>query len=419
MQRNHEADLQNVRGAGLWQSGRLDEAIAAFRAALACDLEHVEATRNLGNALREQGRFEEAIRCFERVLELDRRDGRAHRYLVETRPALDAGHLRTMEALVVDPQLDLENRIELHFALATAYAQRERQVDSFAQLQIANRLKRPSVAYDESGERTLLASLRVMFGADVARVMHGRGNPSPLPVFIIGMPRSGTTLVEQVLAAHPSVRAGGELDALERAFGAFPFIAADPRDPTAFVAELATAVYEMGTRYLESVCLPQETAMRITDKMPSNFRFAVPLHLALPAAKLVHVRRDPVDTCLSCFATNFIDGQRFSYDLAELGHYYRLYEEHMAYVRTLVPPSALLEVCYEDLVADVEQQSRRIVEHCGLPWDDACLEFWRAERPVRTASVVQVRQPIYTSSVGRARAIWSELAPLREALGIA
>jgi len=417
MQRERRGDFDNVRGAVLWQSGHLDGAIDAFRTALERDPGHAEAARNLGNALREAGRLDEAISHFRLAIDIDPRDGRAHRYLVETRLDYDPVHAHNMEVTLSDPNVDRINRIELHFALATAYDRGGLWEQSFAHLHRANRLKRETLTYRESDERTLLELLRQTFNRDVVRAMRGCGNPSPLPIFIVGMPRSGTTLVEQLLAAHPDVHAAGELTAFENAFAEFRAPTADARNPSAFARELASELRELGTRYVEGIgTLARTSALRVTDKMPSNYRFAIPIHLALPRAKIVHVRRDPLDACLSCYSTNFLDGQLYSYDLTELGRYYCLYDKHMRYVRDLLPPDVLLDVDYEDLVDDFTTHARRIVEHCALPWDAACIEFWRAERPVRTASVVQVRRPLFTSSVGRAQVHLARLAPLVAAL---
>ncbi len=157
-------------------------------------------------------------------------------------------------------------------------------------------------------------------------------------------------------------------------------------------------------------------ARRITDKMPANFRYAGLIHLALPNARIVHMRRDPVDTCLSCFSILFGGDQPFTYDLGELGRYYRAYQRLMEHWRAVLPPGVMIEVQYEALVGDFEPEARRILAHCGLEWNEACLDFHQTERPVHTASSVQVRQPIYRSSVGRWRPDAEELRPLLDAL---
>jgi hypothetical protein len=183
----------------------------------------------------------------------------------------------------------------------------------------------------------------------------------------------------------------------------------------------AAALKQIGGRY---VTLIRELAAksgkpdtaRITDKMPSNYFFAGLIHLALPHAKIIHTTRDPVDTCISCFSKLFSAEQNHTYDLAELGRYYQRYERLMAHWRRVLPKGTLLEVRYEDVVADLEGQARRIIAHCGLPWDERCLSFHRTERPIRTASATQVRKPIYTSAVGRWRVYEEQLGPLLNAL---
>jgi hypothetical protein len=172
----------------------------------------------------------------------------------------------------------------------------------------------------------------------------------------------------------------------------------------------------LGAIYLRRIGVAESHAARITDKMPGNFLRVGLIRLALPNARIIHARRDPMDTCFSCFTQSFVENPPYVYDLAELGRYYRGYEGLMAHWREVLPEGAMLEVQYEDVVADLEGQARRIVAHCGLEWDARCLEFYRTERQVRTASLVQVRQPIFKSSIGRWRAYEAFLGPLREAL---
>ena len=169
---------------------------------------------------------------------------------------------------------------------------------------------------------------------------------------------------------------------------------------------------DLGARYLAEIERLAPDSIRITDKMPTNFIFAGLIHLALPNAAIIHTVRDPVDTCLSCFSKLFTEGQHHTYDLAELGRYYRHYQALMAHWHRVLPPDRILDVRYEDVVADLEGQARRIIAHCGLDWDPRCLAFHQTERPVRTASAAQVRQPIYNSAVGRWRVHEEALRPL-------
>jgi hypothetical protein len=229
------------------------------------------------------------------------------------------------------------------------------------------------------------------------------------------MMRSGSTLVEQILASHPQVFGAGErkdFANVVNALGASETAEEGPNRPLD-----GAALYRLGTAYLAAVTEGTPPAERIVDKMPANFRFVSLIHLALPNARIIHTHRDPVDTCLSCFSQLFNEKQPFTYDLGELGRYYRAYQTLMEHWRRVLPEGVMLDVRYEELVADFEPQARRIVAHCGLEWDDRCLSFYETRRPVKTASVVQVRQPIYRSSVGRWRPNSDLLRPLLEALG--
>jgi len=179
------------------------------------------------------------------------------------------------------------------------------------------------------------------------------------------------------------------------------------------IAETGDAdLLRLGTIYLARIRALAPDAARITNKLPENFRLCGLIRLALPGARIIHTRRDPVDTCLSCFSQLFAGNLPYTYDLAELGRYYRGYDGLMAHWRAVLPAEALLEVQYESVVADLETEARRILAHCGLDWDPRCLDFHRTERPVRTASMSQVRQPLYQGSVGRARAYDGMLGPL-------
>ena len=176
---------------------------------------------------------------------------------------------------------------------------------------------------------------------------------------------------------------------------------------------------QVGARYVAAIRALAPTAERVADKMPWNFHFRGLIHLALPNARIIHARRDPVDTCLSCFSLLFHgDGNHYTYDLGELGRFYRAYDSLMAHWRAVLPPGLMLEVRYEEVVGDLEKQARAIIAHCGLEWDDACLAFHKTRRPVRTSSIAQVRKPIYRSSVGRWRPYRDQLRPLFEELGI-
>jgi hypothetical protein len=229
------------------------------------------------------------------------------------------------------------------------------------------------------------------------------------------MPRSGTSLLEQILASHSGVFGAGEIDDFAKAVKKLPGDL--ERFPRLMSTLPARDLRQLGQHYVERVSAKAPGALRITDKMPANFAYVGLIHLALPNARIIHVCRDPVDTCLSCFSLLFgDDGLPYTYDLAELGRYYRAYAGLMRHWHAVLPEGVMLDVHYENVVDDLEGQARRLIAHCGLEWEDRCLQFHRTQRPVHTASVTQVRRPIYHDSVGRSRAYADMLRPLLDAL---
>jgi tetratricopeptide (TPR) repeat protein len=401
-------------GNSLHALDRHDEAIAQYHAALAARPDNAVAANNLGTALRELGRLAEARRAFERALAIAPDQASFHLNLAEVKrfvagdaqlPALEA-LARRLEAL---PR---QQQIELHFAVAKARADLGDHAAAFRHLQQGNALKRTDIAYDEGAMLSLLARIATVFTPELMRSKGGLGAASEVPVFIIGMPRSGTSLVEQILASHPAVFGGGEL--IEFTALASETVADFPEGIPAMEGGALAA---LGRRYLASLAArAPAAARRVTDKLPANFLLAGLIRLALPRARIIHVRRDPIDTCWSCFQTLFTAGQPFAYDLGELGRYWRAYDALMTHWRAVLPAEAMLELRYEDLVTDLAGEARRLVAYCGLEWNAACLEFHRTQRTVRTASATQVRQPIYQSSIGRWRDYTAELRPLVDAL---
>ena len=314
--------------------------------------------------------------------------------------------------------LSKTDRLQLDFALGKAYADLKDHARSFARLRSGNAAKRATVSYDESAALAFFDRIKAVFTPALIRAQSGGGDPSAMSIFVIGMPRSGTTLVEQILASHPTVHGAGELKTLNDIVHNVHDPAGNPAPFPEFVPALdGDSLRQIGLHYIATVRQLSHHGERITDKMPSNYYFAGLIHLALPNAKIVHCVRDPVDTCVSCFSKLFSGEQVHTYDLGELGRYYRRYERLMAHWRRVLPAGRLLDVRYEDVVADLEGQARRLLAHCGLEWDDRCLSFHQTDRPVRTASATQVRRPIYNSAVGRWRVYEKELGPLLKALG--
>ena len=259
----------------------------------------------------------------------------------------------------------------------------------------------------------MAAEIAQVFDAALFERLAGAGLASERPIFIVGMARSGTTLVEQILSAHPAVDGAGETATLPKLV--------EQVDGAAYPAWARTMTaadaWRLGQSYLDALPAGAPGETRVTDKTLSNFEHLGLIQLCLPNAAIIHCRRDPRDVGLSCFANRFSQGQDHTYDLAELGRYWRAYDRLMAHWRAVLPPGRMLEVPYEAVVEDVEGWARRLVAHCGLAWDDACLRFHESGRAVRTGSFAQVRRPIYTGSVGRWRRFAGHLDSLLEALG--
>jgi tetratricopeptide (TPR) repeat protein len=447
-------------GNALQDQGRLDEAVQHYEKALTVRPDYPEAHNNLGNARLAQGRFAEAAACYERAIACDPNYAQAHHHLgvalhsmgdlararqsyetaidlAPTTPRYYRALLDVRQAAAGDKYFVAMQRLaeaieslpgsaqqELHFALGKAYADLQQYELSFRHLVTANALKRRETAYNEPEMLRSFDRIRAVFTPELLKAKRGLGDPSTVPIFIVGMPRSGTTLVEQILASHPQVFGAGERNDFSRVAEGLQTHDAALRFPEIVPMLPGEALRDIGGRYLAGVAAAAAAAeapgaARITDKMPGNFAYAGLITLALPNARIIHVRRDPIDTCLSCFSILFAVGQPQTYDLAELGRYYRAYAALMEHWRRVLPLGVMLEVQYEDVVADVARQARRIVAHCGLAWDDACLAFHKTQRPVRTASASQVRQDIYRSSVGRWQRYGDLLQPLIEALGLA
>lgn len=404
----------------LAEMGRHAEAIALCRAASTAKPDFAQAMGVLAPALAEVGDIEEAVAACRQAIALDPRRPEPCFNLTQLTkisrgdPVLGALETMLPRAASFSPH----EQCLLHFALAKVYDDIGERNRGFDHLLEGNAIKRRHITYNEASALGAMDRIREVFTVDLMAARRNLGDRSALPIFVVGMPRSGTTLVEQMLASHAAVFGAGERMELPQAverlggrIGALSF-------PEAIWTVTDEELRQIGAAYVAALQPVAPDAARITDKMPVNFLFAGFIHLTLPNARIVHVMRDPVDTCLSCFSRLFFGEQRFAYDLGELGRFHRAYQRLMAHWREVLPASVLLEVQDESLVENFAAEARRVVAHCGLPWDDACLEFYKVSRPVHTASVAQVRQPIYRSSIGRWRPDAALLRPLLEALGV-
>ncbi len=394
-------EAYNNLGNILRAQGRFDQAAARYEQAIALAPDVAALHNNLGKMLDEEGKFGEALAHFEQALDLDPDHAEAHydRADLKTFRAGDAD-LAALEAVAADPnRLPPGKMLYIHFALGKALEDVGEYGRAFEHWLQGNALKRREVNYDEAGYRRMCRLVAETFDASLLDRFAAAGDPSPAPIFVLGMPRSGSTLIEQILASHPQVHAAGELQNLDHVARMVSDAGGRPMPYPAWVqAADADLLHRLGHAYLESLPMRPDGKQRTIDKAPMNFLRVGLIRLILPNARIIHTARDPVDTCVSCFARLFADIP-FSYDLAELGRYYRGYHELMAHWRTVLPAGAMLDVSYEDVVDDLEQQARRLIDYCGLTWDDRCLSFHETNRPIATASNLQVRRPVYRSSL--------------------
>jgi tetratricopeptide (TPR) repeat protein len=403
-------------GEALSNLGRPEEALAVYEKVVAANPDDALAYLGIGDAKRYMGQIQDACAAYERAVALAPRSPVCHRSLADVwRFGENDPRLAALEELERDvDQIPKSVQPDLYFALAKAYDDLKRYGPAFECLQKGNALKRRLVVYDEAMHLDGLRKIAAVFTPELFAARGGTRDPSDVPVFVVGMPRSGTTLVEQILASHPQVFGAGELNHLTNIFESRPTPGRFPFDPDLLTDEW---LREIGCRYVAEVRALAPRALRITDKMTGNFRLIGLIHLALPKARIIHVQRDPLDICFSCYSHLFRDLD-FTYDLGELGRSYKSYEALMTHWRSVLPQGKMLEVQYENLVNDFEVEARRLVEYCGLEWDERCLAFHKTERPVHTTSAHQVRQPLYRGAIGRARHYEPWLGPLRDALGI-
>jgi len=410
-------------GAVLRDLDNPDEAESCFHHALAINADNALALDQLGGLYSETGRFAEGRECYLRALVIQPDNVRILFNLAQSGKAgADRPEIAALESLAGrSASLSGEQRILLHFALGKIYADLGENERSFAQYCAGNALKRNQTHYNESAELEIFERIRTVFNTELIRSKSSSGNMSDRPVFILGMMRSGSTLVEQILASHTAVIAGGERTDFNEAYKSVrQGLDLSGSYPETIASFSGKELRRIGDCYVERLekAMKGRPAARITDKMPGNFTALGLIHLALPNAKIIHTVRDPVDTCLSCFFKLFSENQPFTYDLAELGRYYAAYKAMMAHWRKVLPADAFLDVQYEDLVNDFEHQARRIIAYCRLEWDERCLSFHETKRSVRTASQVQVRQPLNPNLARRWRPSAEKLAPLFEGLGI-
>ena len=371
-----------------------------------------------GHALKTAGQVPEGISAYRRALELDRRLGEVWWSLANLKTyRFGAAELEQMRTQLGRNDLSAEDRFHLHFALGKALEDQAQYESAFQHYREGNALRRAQVHYEPERIRTHVARAKALFTEDFFAT--GAGATAEDPIFIVGLPRSGSTLIEQILASHSQVEGTMELPdvpALAQAVGRRRGEEA-LRYPEALATLPLAELRLIGENYLVRTRIQRKTEKpRFIDKLPNNFLHTGFIHLMLPNARIIDARRHPLGCCFSAFKQHFARGQNFTYDLGELGAYYRSYVELMAHFDCVLP-GRVHRVLYERMVEDTEAEVRALLAYCGLPFEEACLRFYENERAVRTASSEQVRSPIYREGMEQWRHFEPWLGPLKESLG--
>ena len=422
-QEPENSEALTILGQLMHETDRYEEALEVLEKALKHRPDSPEARNFYGVALKSMGRMDEARDNILRALKMN--DSMYGAYanlndLVDFSEGPGAELFDRMETIfetVSNPEAD--QYLPLHFAYAKALEDRGQHAKALEHYIVGGRMKRAQLDYKEPEIFSFFDSIRETFSKAVFENRKFAGIDDERPTFIVGMPRSGSTLVEQILSSHPDVYGAGEVKYLSRSLSLlrdrFPSL---PKYPQ-LVEKAGPAQLEIVAKsYLQALTKGAGNAKRITDKLLTNYFFVGLVNLLYPNAKIIHTQRNPVDTCLSGFTKLFKDDMPHSYELGELGRYYGKYREIMNHWAQVLPEGALITVQYEDVVADTEKEARRLIDFLGLPWDDKCVDFHKSDRPVKTASVAQVRKPIYKTSLERWKKYGEGLQPLIDAIGV-
>ena len=411
----------NLKAAILANLGDYPGCIEVYEGVLARYPRQPKVFLSLGNALKTEGRQEESIAAYRRAINLDPELGEAYWSMANLKTfRFTASDVAAMREALASATLPDEERVNFDFALGKACEDAADYADAFGHYERANALHRRHYPYPSQENSRYVARCKREFTRDYFAARQGAGASAPDPIFIVGLPRAGSTLIEQILASHSAIEGTVELPDI-------PQIARDliGRDAKTHDGEFFEALAELnpvklrilGEQYLESTRVHRKHGLPFfVDKMPNNCLYVGLIHLILPRAKIIDARRHPLGCCFSAFKQHFARGQGFTYSLTDLGRYYRDYVELMSHFDTVLP-GRVHRVFYEAMVEDTEAETRRLLEYCGLPFEERCLRFFENERPVRTASSEQVRRPIFKDGVDYWRNYEPWLDPVKRELG--
>lgn len=415
----------NNLGASLESLGEKSTAKIAYTTAIALNPKHAEAQNNLGVIYSEEGQLDKAGSHFSAAIaaQPDFIDAHYNFSLIKTYTVNDP-HLAVLESMIkkID-HYPIANRIHYHFALGKALDDTKQYARAFKAYAEGNRLHYLNQPWDKTKLQKFVEQLPSVFTQSFLKQAQA-SKETCCPIFIVGMPRAGTTLIEQILSSHENIYGAGELSILNEVIqeacqaSNLPF--------ATWVAQLSDQEFaRLGEKYLDRTWKLAPDKNFIIDKMPGNCFYLGMIYRMLPTAKIIHAIRDPMDSCFSCFTHFFKESMPFAYDLQALGNYYLLYAHAMQHWHAILPKTAIFNLPYEEIVAQHETLSKQLVEYIGLPWDPNCLRFYKNTRAVKTASLTQVRKPIYQTSVKRWQhfaneldPLWKILAPYRNIRGI-
>jgi predicted Zn-dependent protease len=412
---------RNLKAVVLAKIGDYPQSLEIYEDVLAKHPNQPKIWTSYGHALASAGRQTEAITAYRRSIELEPDRGVGYWSLANLKTfRFSEAELTDMRVRLNAPDIDDADRAQFYFAIAKALEDAARYPQSFEHYSLGNALRLAQEGYDPDRTTRHVKRSKQFFSAGFFATRAGFGSPSPDPIFIVGLPRAGSTLVEQILASHSSVEGTMELPNIMN-------IVAQLRGEKGknkgakypeLLAGLSTAqCHALGEQYLAETRIQRRTAKPyFIDKMPNNFLHTGLIRLLLPGAKIIDARRHPLACCFSGFKQNFAQGQRFSYSLSHIGRYYRDYIELMAHFDGVLP-GAVHRVIYEELVDDTDRVVRDLLDYCGLPFEETCLRFYDNDRAVRTASAQQVRKPIFRDGIDQWRHFEEWLAPLKESLG--
>lgn len=411
----------NLKAAVQCRIGDYEAAIDIYAKLVARDPRHPSVWMSYGHALKTAGHTPRAIDAYRRGVELQPSFGEIWWSLANLKTfRFSADDLAVMQRQLARSELGEDDRLHLEFAIGKALEDGDEYESSFAHYAQGNAIRHAQLNYRADETTARVQHIRQRYTSEFFAARAGCGHASSDPIFIVGLPRAGSTLIEQILSSHSMVEGTMELPevtSITRSLREQAHAASEMPYHEALASLDANALHELGERYLEHTRIQRKTSAPLfIDKMPNNFMHIGLIHLMLPNAKIIDARRHPLACCFSGFKQHFARGQSFSYSLQDLGRYYRDYVALMTHFDQALP-GRIHRVIYEHMVDDTEGEVRRLLDHCGLPFEESCLRFFQNERPVRTASSEQVRRPIYREGVDHWRHYDRWLAPLEQALG--